>query len=884
MLAISTTDELRQRFLKFFASKNHKIYPSDSLVPKDDPTLLFTSAGMNQFKQQFLNQPASFRRRATCQKCLRTADLDKVGKTNFHHTFFEMLGNFSFGDYFKEEAIALAWEFLTKKLGLPEDRLWVSVYEKDEETYKIWRDKVGITPGKIIKLGAKENFWPANAPIEGPNGPCGPCSEIFYDQGRHVGCARPDCSPACDCGRFVETWNLVFTQFDRKGENELGPLPNKNIDTGMGLERMAAVLQGKPNNFEIDIFKPIVDEIEKFAASAPNRRTCYTIADHIRAVTFAIFDGTLPSNDERGYVIRKLIRRAVWHGRALDIKKVFLYKIVHIVAKVMKGAYPEIENKREEIARVVKAEEKRFHKTLERAIRFAEDIIDDINKQFGKGQLSGEDAFRLYDTYGLPLEMLENIASVRGVELDKQGFERELELQRKSSRQGAAFEGSVFVGNLVSKYKLKPTKFIGEEHDTVKTKVLNLFKDEQSLEQAKEADEVRIVLEATPFYGESGGQVGDRGVIKNKNATAQVLGAQKVDQTILHVAKITKGVIKAGDNIEARIDVQRREAIANNHTATHLLQAALRKGLGEHIRQAGSWVGPDKLRFDFTHFQALTKRELKRIEELVNKEIKQDKRLDVLKMSFEESQRMGALAFFGDKYQEKVRAIKIGDVSLELCGGTHVPSTGRIKMFKIISESSVASGIRRIEALTARAAQGFLKEQAGQVKELARTIGCIEDKLPEFVEGLSHRLKKLDKRLENQRLNSFKTRIDKIISDAPEVSGIRVIAQEIRDADMKFLRLIADLLRQKVTPSVVVLASVVAEEKVLVICALTSDLPPQGLDAVRIICPIASDVGGSGGGRADFAQAGGREPSGLKRGLRKLEEIVREELKHSEGN
>ena len=871
-----TTDELRQRFLRFFASKNHKIYHSDSLVPGDDPTVLFTSAGMNQFKQEFLGKSTRFKRRVTCQKCLRTDDLDKVGKTNFHHTFFEMLGNFSFGDYFKDEAISLAWEFLTKELGLAKERFWVSVYQEDEEAYKIWRE-TGVAQEKIIKLGAKENFWPASAPIDGPNGPCGPCSEIFYDQGPEVGCGRPDCSPACQCERFVEAWNLVFTQFQRKGKNNLLPLPNKNIDTGMGLERMAAVLQGKPNNFEIDIFKKIVNEIEEFSARSPNRRRCYTIADHIRAVTFAISDGILPSNDERGYVIRKLIRRAVWHGRALGIKKVFLYKIVPIVCREMKPAYPELEGKREEIARVVLAEEKRFRKTLERAMRFAEDIIAGLKKQ-KKNQLPAEEAFRLYDTYGLPIEMLENIVSRRGFKLDKEGFERELEFQRRSSRQGAVFEAGVFVASLVSKYKLKPTKFIGDKRYVAKTKVLNLFKDEQSLEQAKEAEQLKIVLETTPFYGESGGQIGDTGVIKNRNVKIEISDTQKIDQTAIHLGKVVKGVVKVNDSVEVKIDLQRRKDIARNHTATHLLQAALRKVLGEHVRQSGSWVGAEKLRFDFSHFQALTEQEINRVEELVNHQIKEKRKLNVLRMNYEESQKLGALAFFGEKYQEKVRVVKIGGISLELCGGTHISSTGEIGMFKIIGESSVASGIRRIEAATGRKALSVLRYEENQRKELAQAFAGSPQDLPKRIEELLCKMKELNRRLDKSRLDNFKSRIDEILAQAREISGTKVIIRRIKSVDIRLLRLMSDLLGQKVRSSIVVLGSV-WEEKVFIVCAITKELCSQGLNAARIIRTIAQDVQGSGGGRADFAQAGGRNPEGLDRALVKAQELVNKELK-----
>jgi alanyl-tRNA synthetase len=877
-----TTDELRQKFLDFFFAKGHKIYPSDTIVPKDDPTLLFTSAGMNQFKQEFLGKHTQFKRKVTCQKCLRTDDLDKVGKTNSHHTFFEMLGNFSFGDYFKEEAINFAWEFVVKDLTLPKEKIWISVYKQDDEAYKIWKDKIKVTPGRIIKLGAKENFWPANAPEEGPNGPCGPCSEIFYDQGEEIGCGRSECSPACDCGRFVEIWNLVFTQFDRKDKNILEQLPKKNIDTGMGLERMAAVLQGVANNFEIDIFKPITKQIMRLTSfntaklSVGQYSARNAIADHIRAITFAIADGVLPSNDERGYVVRKLIRRAVWHGKSLGVEKPYLYKLVPIVIQVMKQPYPELLKKREDIAQVVLAEERRFHKTLERAIYFAKEMIAQLRAE-GKSTVGGDLAFKLYDTYGLPIEMLEVLVAANGFKLDHQGFMRELEFQRKSSRKASSMDRGVFVGTLASKYKLKATRFVGEKKFRVQTKVQTLFKQDDLVKEAKENETIKIILATTPFYGESGGQIGDSGIIKNGSLLLEVFDTQKIDQTIVHLGKVIKGTIRVNDIVQAEIDLERRKNIACNHTATHLLQAALRKVLGEHVRQAGSWVGPDKLRFDFTHFQALTKHEINRVEELVSCEIKKNKKLKVENMSFEEAQKKGALAFFGEKYQEKVRVIKIGNISLELCGGTHVAQTGEIRLFKIINETSVASGVRRIEAVTAKQAQQFLQKEQERLKELVQMFGTREEDLPEHIDKLLQKIKTLNRRLDKSRLENFKSKIGEIIAAAYKADGIRIIAQEIKNADMKLLRLMTDILRQKVSRSVVILGSA-GEEKALIVCALSADLRFQGLDAAKIVRTIALDVGGTGGGRADFAQAGGGNPKGLKTALMKAREIVKKEL------
>jgi len=869
-----TTDSLRKKFLDFFTSKDHKVYPSDSLAPGDDATLLFTSAGMNQFKQEFLGKPTDIRRRVTSQKCLRTGDLDKVGKTNYHHTFFEMLGNFSFGDYFKDEAIAWAWEFITKELGLPEGKLWVSVYKDDSQAYKIWKEKIKVKPSRIVKLGAKSNFWPSNAPEDGPNGPCGPCSEIFYDQGKSVGCRKPNCNPECECGRFVEVWNLVFTQFERKGKNKLEPLPSKNIDTGMGLERIAAVLQGKTNNFEIDIFEKIIEQIVSLVGRSPNLSSppLRAIADHIRAVTFAISDGVLPSNDERGYVIRKLIRRAVWHGRTLAIRKPYLYRLIPMVCKVMRGAYPELQTKREEIAQVVLAEEKRFRQTLERAMHFAEDIIIKLKKE-GKKELPGRQMFKLYDTYGLPEEMLKNIVRSHNFRLDKKGFAQELEFQRKTSREGSAISKNVFEANLVSKFKLKPTKFVGEKDYSAVTKIVSLFKNDKPVDQVIKGDEAKIILEATPFYGESGGQIGDTGVIKTKDGQIEVVDTHKVDQVHIHLGKVTSGEVKIDDQVEAEINNQRRKNIIRNHSATHLLQAVLRKILGEHVRQSGSWVGPDKLRFDFTHFQALNKRQLARIEQLVNGQIKQNRKSRISIMSFEQAQKAGALAFFGEKYQEKVRVVEVSDISSELCGGTHVSSTGEIGTFKIVGESSVASGIRRIEAVTAGVAEDMVKEHKSQLQEFAKDFNALEDDLPDKVDEYLRKIKEFNRRLDKTRIDTFKSRADEIIESAEEISGIKIITQEVKGAQIEMLRLMSDILRQKAKKAVVVLASA-SMDKVLMICALTDNVCSKNLDAGKIICILAKEISGSGGGKASFAQAGGTNPDGINKAFKMVKEII----------
>lgn len=791
-----------------------------------------------------------------------------------------MLGNFSFGDYFKKEAIEYAWEFITKELKLDKERLWVSVYRDDDEAYAIWRDKIGIPAQRICKFGAKDNFWPANAPEVGPDGPCGPCSEIFFDQGKQVGCKSPECNPSCGCGRFVEFWNLVFTQFNRRGENNLFPLANKNIDTGMGLERMAAVLQGVTTNFEIDIFKPITAEIIhlsplKKTLTAPQYNARNAIADHIRAVTFAIADGVVPSNDERGYVVRKLIRRAVWHGRGLNIEKPYLYKLVPAVVKVMCLAYPELEKKREEIAQVVLAEERRFQTTLEKAMQYADQVLTAL-KSRGEKRLPGEEAFKLYDTYGLPLEMLEILLISRGFEFDEPGFNLELESQRKSSRKTSGIDTAVFVDTLVSKHELKATTFVGEAHPAASAKIVMLFKDERPVEKAEVGDVIKFVLEPAPFYGESGGQVGDSGVIKNAHAQIEVLDTKKIEQTLISSGKVAQGFIQVGDTVEATIDWERRKNIARNHTATHLLQWALRSVLGDHVRQSGSWVGPERLRFDFTHFQGLNERELERVEQLVNEAIKKDQRLNIAQMEYKQAQQQGTLAFFGEKYQERVRVVAIGDISRELCGGTHVVSTGDIELFKILSESSVASGIRRIEAVTGASAAQLQANEKDELRQFESTFGASSDKLEQRIEGLLRTVKELEKRLQQSRVEDFKVRVDQIIKAAGRFADTSVIVLKVAPVEMPLLRLMSDIVRQKAKPAVIVLGSV-WEEKAQIICVVTADIA-QKVDAARIIRAISSEVDGSGGGRADFAQAGGRNIQGLDQALAKAEELIKKEL------
>ena len=676
------TDTLRQKYLDFFAAKGHKVIASSSLVPADDPTLLFTCAGMNQFKNEFLGRVSDFRRAVTCQRCLRTDDLDKVGQTASHHTFFEMLGNFSFGSYFKEEAIAWAWEFLTGELKLNPDSLWVSVYQDDEEAFNIWRTKIGISEEKIVRLGAKDNFWPANAIEDGPNGPCGPCSEIFFDYGKDSDCKRKECSPGCSCGRFVEIWNLVFTQFNRKDKGILEPLPNKNIDTGMGLERMASVMQGVKSNFEIDIFKPIIQTILDYRPSTIDYRPINSIADHIRAIVFAIYDGVIPSNEQRGYVVRKLIRKAEFHGLSLGIKEPFLRKLVPAVSKIFDPAYPELTAKSAYIAEIILNEEKAFTSTLSDAPRILE---NEFKSQENRETRSGETAFKLHDTYGIPLEITISWAKENGFEINEEAFNRCLKEQQERSKKSSKLSASVFSGEALD-LKLPPTEFLGYHSLSLDAaKILKIIKDGIPQAEVSQGDHCRIILDKTPFYAESGGQAADQGKILNAENVFLVEDVQKNGKIYLHCGRVISGKFKEQDTVRPQTDAALRQAIARAHTATHILQSALRHILGAQIQQAGSLVSPDRLRFDFNHLQKISPEELKQIEDLVIKNILRALEVKVQETSLAQAKETGALAFFGDKYEENVRVVEIGDFSRELCAGTHLKNSANVGVFKIIS-------------------------------------------------------------------------------------------------------------------------------------------------------------------------------------------------------
>ncbi len=868
-------DLLRENFLDFFQSNKHRIIDSDSLVPKDDPTVLFTPAGMNQFKKEFLSKRPRFKCVASCQRCLRTDDLDKVGRTPGHHTFFEMLGNFSFGDYFKKEAISFAWEFLTQVLKINEKRLWVSVYTDDAEADKIWKEQIRIPTSKIIKLGDKENFWPSEAKLKGPNGPCGPCSEIFFDQGNNFGCGKLDCNPSCGCGRFVEAWNLVFTQFNREETGLLKPLSKKNIDTGMGLERLAAIMQGAENNFETDLFKPIVKEIINAikAYDPKDKGQVYAIADHSRAITFAIYDGVIPSNETRGYVVRKLIRKSTLHLRTLGFKKPFLYRLVPLISEIMNTPYPELKKQRENISEVILAEERGFSKTLDSSEdifreKFAE---DGLRKDPVK---TGVIAFQLYDTYGIPLELTKEWLDKQGIEISQAAFNRELEEQKNRSKSQSQIKAGVFdIKDL--DLDIKKTTFLGYKNYESTAKILKIIKAGIEADKINKGDAARIILDKTVFYPESGGQIGDSGqLLKGKNIL-EVLDTKKIDNAIIHIGKVKEGSFKKSDTLLAKIDILRRLNIARNHTATHLLQAALRKVLGAHVKQQGSLVAEERLRFDFTHFKNMSKDELNRAEEIVNSYIISNFSLKAKQMLLAEAKRQGALAFFGEKYENKVRVVSISDFSKELCGGTHLASTGSIGIFKIIEEGAVASGIRRIEAQTGSFAYKTTKDEERILELLASNLVTSKDKIVVEIQKRQQRIKELEKQLNTLRLEALD--IDNLIKNAEDVSGIKVIAYKIKDADMDFLRRSVGLIEERLTTNCVIISGAEENNAALLVMAVTPDLIQKGIDASRLIKEVASEIGGSGGGRKDFAQAGGSKPENLQKAFKKLKDLLKKD-------
>ena len=863
-------NELRRMYLEFFESKGHLAMKSFSLVPHNDNSLLLINAGMAPLKPYFTGQEIPPRRRVTtCQKCVRTGDIENVGKTARHLTFFEMLGNFSFGDYFKHEAIAWSWEFLTKVLGLEEDRLYPSIYGEDDEAFDIWTKEVGVAPEKITRFyrdpetGECDNFWEHGA------GPCGPCSEIYYDRGEKYGCGKPDCKVGCDCDRFMEVWNNVFTQFNGDGHGGYEELENKNIDTGMGLERLAVVMQDVDSVFDIDTMKAIRDKVcglcgKTYQTDALDDVSIRLITDHIRSSTFLISDGVMPSNEGRGYVLRRIIRRAARHGRMLGIEGTFLAKIAQVVIDESKDGYPELEEKQDFILKVLTQEEEKFAKTIDQGLNILSEMEEKMQSE-GKKVLSGEDAFKLYDTYGFPIDLTEEILEEKGFSYDEAGFEACMEKQRQTAR-GARKETN-YMGADANVYNdidsPITTEFIGYDCLDSREKVAFLTTQDEVVEALSDGDKGSIIVAKTPFYATMGGQQGDKGIIKSATGTFVVEDTVKVvGNRVAHVGYVSEGMISSDEEVELHVDKVLRAKTCRNHSATHLLQKALREVLGTHVEQAGSYQDGERTRFDFSHFSAMTPEEIAKVEAIVNEKIAEAIPVETAVMSVDEAKKTGAMALFGEKYGEKVRVVSMGDFSKEFCGGTHVKNTGEISAFKIISESGVAAGVRRIEAITGDNVFAYYAKLEDELNQAAKVVKSTPANLVDRLEHLMAELKALQSENESLKSKAAKDALGDVMDQVVEVKGVKLLATSVDGVDMNGLRDLGDQLKEKLGDGVVVIASS-CDGKVNLIAMATDNAMAAGAHAGNLIKAIASKVGGGGGGRPNMAQAGGKNPAGI---------------------
>ncbi|PKM88543.1 MAG: alanine--tRNA ligase [Firmicutes bacterium HGW-Firmicutes-12] len=878
-----TGNDIREKFLSYYESKGHTRVSSSSLVPHNDPTLLFTNAGMNQFKDVFLGlEKRPYIRATTSQKCVRAGgkhnDLETVGRTARHHTFFEMLGNFSFGDYFKREAISYAWEFLTKVMGLPEDKLYITIYKDDDEAQEIWSEITSVTPERIIRLGEKDNFWSM-----GDTGPCGPCSEILIDRGEKHTCG-PNCGiGSCDCDRYLEIWNLVFMQYNRDEDGNMTPLPRPSIDTGMGLERITAVMQDVESNYDTDLLRAIITAIEDMSGKKyyTDRRgfPFRVIADHIRSCTFLISDGVLPSNEGRGYVLRRILRRAVRFGKVLGIDKPFIYTFVSVVVDLMEGAYPEIKEKSDFVAKVIRTEEERFHETLSDGIKLAQDIINSTIEK-GLDTIPGEEIFKLYDTFGFPLDLSRDIAEEAGLKVEQVGFDAAMEQQRKRARAARqdtkTWDLALTVSKLVG--EIPATEFTGYDELSHEALLLAMIKDGELVLEVQEGDEVYLITNRTPFYAEGGGQVGDIGTITAKHGAIKVLNTQRMpDGKVVHRG-IVSGHIKQNEKVEISVDNESRSAIMKNHTATHLLHKALRNVLGEHVQQAGSSVDANRLRFDFNHLTSVTDEDLKKIEELVNEKIMQSIDVCTEVMSMDEARQAGATALFGEKYGDEVRVVKVPDYSMELCGGTHVKNTSQIGLIKIISEGAVGAGLRRIEAITGKGVMAYLEEEEKLISNILAVLKTPRHEVINRIQALLDENKQQEKRLEQLEAQSAKSQVEEYLNKTIRIQDIPLLACRVEASDMDSLRNMADMFRERLNSGIVVLGAVM-DEKVNFVVAVTKDLLSKGIHAGNIIKEVAKIAGGGGGGRPDMAQAGGKDKDKLDLALNNVTQIVEKQLK-----
>ena len=873
-------NELRRMFLEFFESKGHLVHKSYSLVPHNDNSLLLINSGMAPSKPYFTGQEIPPRRRmATCQKCIRTGDIDNIGKTARHGTFFEMLGNFSFGDYFKDEAIHWSWEFLTEVVGLSPDRLYPSIYLEDDEAFEIWNKKIGIPAERIFRFGKEDNFWEHGA------GPCGPCSEIYYDRGERYGCGKPGCTVGCDCDRYIEVWNNVFTQFENDGHGNYTELIQKNIDTGMGLERLAVVVQDVDSLFTVDTNKALLDAVcamahTEYLADEKKDVSLRIIADHVKSCTFMISDGIMPSNEGRGYVLRRLLRRAARHGRLLGIKGRFMAQLSETVISLSKDGYPELEEKRVMILKVLTEEEEKFNRTIDQGLSILAEMEGAMSKK-GETVLSGKDAFKLYDTYGFPLDLTIELLQERHMTVDEDGFARAMEEQRKKAQE--ARKTTNYMGADVTVYQSIPAEitssFVGYDRLVHSSRITVLTTESELVEALTDGQRGTILVEETPFYGTMGGQTGDTGVMESGNGsfvvedTIHLLGGK-----IGHVGRMASGMFTVGETVELKVGAQARRSTEKNHSATHLLQKALRMVLGEHVEQAGSLVTPDRLRFDFTHFSAMTRDEIRKVEDLVNKEIQESLDVTTQEMSLDEAKKTGAMALFGEKYGETVRVVKMGDFSTELCGGTHVAHTGQIHAFKILSEAGIAANVRRIEALTGEGLMAYYQKTEDDLHQAAKAAKTTPAELKARIQAMTEELRALHSENEKLKARLAKDSLGDVMDRVREINGIKVLAAKVSDADMNGLRSLGDQLKEKLGEGVIVLASA-SEGKVSLMATATEQAQKKGAHAGNLIKAVAGLVGGGGGGRPNMAQAGGKNPAGIDAALEKVYEAAADQIK-----
>ena len=874
------TNEIRKRFLDFFESKGHYVGKSSSLIPNNDKSLLLINSGMAPLKNYFagVEVPPS-KRMSTCQKCIRTGDIENVGKTARHGTFFEMMGNFSFGDYFKTEAITWAWEFIREHLEIPEDKLWVTVYLDDDQAHDFWEKEIGVPADRIVRLGKDDNFWEIGL------GPCGPCSEIYFDRGEKYGCGSPDCKPGCDCDRYLEFWNLVFTQFDRQEDGTYPELANKNIDTGMGLERMACIMQDVDNIFEIDTIKYIIQGIEelaniKYGEDDKKDVSVRIITDHMRAMSFLIADGVLPSNEGRGYVLRRLLRRAARHGKLLGIKEDFLYKLYDRVKEVSGEAYPELVEKESYVKKVIKIEEEKFNETLDQGVEILNGYIAEL-KEANETVLSGDKAFKLYDTYGFPLDLTEEILEEQGFGIDEEGFHKEMEEQRQRARadRGAMEDEGWKEDPLSTLDESVASTFDGYKNLNVSGKVTAIVKEDEIVEMINEGEKAIIVLNETSFYAEGGGQAGDIGTLENEDAIFEVVDTRKgANNTIKHIGFVKKGQIKVSDALESKVNKEVRMASARNHTATHLLHEALKEVLGDHVNQAGSLVTPERLRFDVTHFEPISKEELKAVEEKVNKAILDALEVNCEIMNINDAKEKGAMALFGEKYGNEVRVVSMGDYSVELCGGTHLTNTSQVGLFKILSEGGVAAGVRRIEAITGHAVYEYLTNRDNMINEVCSALKTKEDNLVQRANHLVEENKALAKELHETKTKLNLQSVDSLLDAKVEINGVNLLCAKFEDIDMNTLKETADTLRDKVGSGVVVLSNV-ADNKVNFVVTATQDVIEKGIHSGNIVREVAKIANGKGGGRPNMAQAGATDVSKVDEALSYASEVVKSQVK-----